>query len=84
MARARVSFRAKKEPAHLRLHPFGLIPTYKANLVGLAHLFKRPANARIARQARAAIGRPFKGGDDDGHRGRDCRFRIRASAVIGR
>src|ERR1700733_6706280 len=23
-----VSFRAKKEPAHLRLHPFGLIPTY--------------------------------------------------------
>jgi hypothetical protein len=65
MARARVSFRAKKEPAHLRLHPFGLIPTYKANLVGLAHLFKRPANARIARQARAAIGRPFKGGDDD-------------------
>ena len=40
----------------------------KANLVGLAHLFKRPANARIARQARAAIGRPLKGGDDDGHR----------------
>jgi glutathione S-transferase len=24
-----VSFRAKKEPAHLRLHPFGLIPTYE-------------------------------------------------------
>ena len=23
-----VSFRARKEPAHLRLHPFGLIPTY--------------------------------------------------------
>ena len=38
----------------------------KANLVGLAHLFKRPANARIARQALAAIGRPLKGGDDDG------------------
>src|SRR5271154_6393588 len=40
----------------------------EANLVGLAHLFKRPANARIARQALAAIGRPLKGGDDDGHR----------------
>jgi glutathione S-transferase len=24
-----VSFRAKEEPAHLRLHPFGLIPTYE-------------------------------------------------------
>jgi glutathione S-transferase len=24
-----VSFRAKKEPTHLRLHPFGLIPTYE-------------------------------------------------------
>jgi glutathione S-transferase len=24
-----VSFRSKKEPAHLRLHPFGLIPTYE-------------------------------------------------------
>jgi glutathione S-transferase len=24
-----VTFRAKKEPAHLRLHPFGLIPTYE-------------------------------------------------------
>jgi hypothetical protein len=28
----------------------------KANVVGLAHLFERPANARIARQAFAAIG----------------------------
>ncbi len=24
-----LSFSAKKEPAHLRLHPFGLIPTYE-------------------------------------------------------
>src|SRR3954468_23087645 len=24
-----VSLRAKQEPAHLRLHPFGLIPTYE-------------------------------------------------------
>ncbi len=24
-----VSFRAKQEPAHLRIHPFGLIPTYE-------------------------------------------------------
>ena len=28
----------------------------KANLVRLAHFFKRPANARIARQSPAAIG----------------------------
>jgi hypothetical protein len=30
--------------------------------------FECPANARIARQSLAAIGRPFKGGNDDGHR----------------
>src|SRR2546422_5436150 len=24
-----VSFREKQQPAHLRLHPFGLIPTYQ-------------------------------------------------------
>ena len=41
----------------------------KANLVGLAHFFKRPAHARIARQTLAAIGRPLKGGNGDGHRG---------------
>jgi hypothetical protein len=46
----------------------------KANLVGLAHLFKRPANARIARQALPAIGRPLKGGDDDRHRETPLRF----------
>src|SRR5205085_11880512 len=40
----------------------------KANLVGLPHLLKCPANARIACQPLAAIGRPFKGGDSDGHR----------------
>jgi hypothetical protein len=28
----------------------------KANLVGLAHFLKRPANARITRQSPAAIG----------------------------
>ncbi len=39
----------------------------EANLVGLAHFFQRPANARVARQSLAAIGRPFKGGDGDGH-----------------
>src|SRR3954467_5377573 len=51
----------------------------QANLVGLAHLFKRPANARIARQAHAAVGRPFKGGDDDGHRETLLRFSSVAS-----
>src|SRR4051795_345091 len=41
---------------------------HKSNLVRLAHFLQRPANARIARQSLAAIGRPFKGGDHDGHR----------------
>jgi glutathione S-transferase len=30
-----VSFSAKKEPAHLRLHPFGLIPTYEEGELAL-------------------------------------------------
>src|SRR5262245_44134482 len=41
---------------------------HKANLVGLAHLLERPANARITRQSPAAVGGPFKGGNGDGHR----------------
>jgi glutathione S-transferase len=55
-----VSFRAKKEPAHLRLHPFGLIPTYEEGDLALfetgaivlhiadqhAGLFSDEANAR--------------------------------------
>jgi glutathione S-transferase len=55
-----VSFRAKKEPAHLRLHPFGLIPTYEDGDLALfetgaivfhiaehhASLFPDDANAR--------------------------------------
>src|SRR6266542_7095432 len=55
-----VSFRAKKEPAHLRLHPFGLIPTYEEGNLALfetgaivfhiaehhAGLFPDDANAR--------------------------------------
>src|SRR5436309_4137594 len=56
----RVSFRAKKEPPHLRLHPFGLIPTYEDGDLALfetgaivfqiaEHLFPDDANA----QARA-------------------------------
>src|SRR5215208_6363736 len=39
----------------------------KANLVGLAHFFKRPADARITRQSAAAIGGLFKGGDGGDH-----------------
>src|SRR5437660_12377256 len=39
----------------------------KANLVGVTHFLKRPANARITRQSLAAIGRPFKSGDGGGH-----------------
>ena len=55
-----VSLRAKKEPAHLRLHPFGLIPTYEEGDLALfetgaivlhiaehhAGLFPDDANAR--------------------------------------
>jgi glutathione S-transferase len=55
-----VSFCAKKEPAHLRLHPFGLIPTYEEGDLALfatgaivfhiaehhAGLFPDDANAR--------------------------------------
>lgn len=55
-----VSFRAKKEPAHLRLHPFGLIPTFEEGDLALfetgaivfhiaehhAGLFPDDANAR--------------------------------------
>jgi glutathione S-transferase len=55
-----VSFRAKKEPAHLHLHPFGLIPTYEEGDLALfetgaivlhiaehhAGLFPDDANAR--------------------------------------
>src|ERR1700693_1126338 len=39
----------------------------KTNLVRLAHFFKRPANAHVARQSTASIGRSFKGGDGGGH-----------------
>src|SRR3954465_2765450 len=59
----------------------------QANLVGLAHLFKRPANARIARQALAAVGRSLKGRDDDGHREMSLRFdrnRKATALCIGR
>jgi glutathione S-transferase len=55
-----LSFRAKKEPAHLRVHPFGLIPTYEQGDLALfesgaivfhiaehhAGLFPDDANAR--------------------------------------
>jgi hypothetical protein len=40
----------------------------KTNLVGPPNFLERPANARIPRQSLAAIGRPFEGGDGDGHR----------------
>jgi hypothetical protein len=55
----------------------------QANLVRFSHFFERPANARITRQPLAAIGRPFKGGNDDGHReapsnkSRDWRYSAR-------
>ena len=41
---------------------------HEANLVRLAYLFERPANAHVARQPLAAVRRTFKGGNRDGHR----------------
>ena len=35
----------------------------KANLVGMADFFKRPANAHVTRQSLTAIMRRFKSGD---------------------
>ena len=40
----------------------------KANLARLAYFFKRPASAQVTRQSLPATGRPFKGGNGDGHR----------------
>ncbi|MFO1103614.1 MAG: hypothetical protein U1E20_11995 [Methylocystis sp.] len=40
----------------------------KANPVGLARFFERPANTRITRQPRASIGRPFENCNGDGQR----------------
>jgi hypothetical protein len=39
----------------------------ETNVVKLAHLFERPANAHVTRQSLAAIGRPLKGCNDRGH-----------------
>jgi hypothetical protein len=39
----------------------------KTNLVRLARFFKRPANAHVARESFAAIGRSFKGSDGGDH-----------------
>src|SRR5215472_1446546 len=52
-----------------------------ANLVGLPRLLKRPPNARITRQARAAIGRPFKGGNHDDHRETPFTFSFMTSST---
>ena len=40
----------------------------QADVVGLAHFFKRPADTHVARLAPAAVGRSFKGGDGGGQR----------------
>jgi hypothetical protein len=40
----------------------------KTNVVGLAYFFESLAHAHITRQSPAAIGGPFKGGDDYAHR----------------
>jgi glutathione S-transferase len=59
-----VSFEAKKQPEHLRLHPFGLIPTYEEGDLVLfetgAIVLHIAEPAYVARgEARAAYGRAF-------------------------
>src|ERR1700677_1227248 len=53
-----------KRPMRWFLH---LSERNKTNVVWLAHFFKRPASAHVAREPPAAIGRPFKGGNGGGH-----------------
>ncbi len=53
---------------------------HQTNLVGQARFLQRPAHARIAGQSLAAVGRAFKGGDDDAHR---CRFPSAAYRRVG-
>ena len=43
------------------------VPMVRWQIDIAAHFFERPADTRVARQARAAVGRPLEGGDDDGH-----------------
>src|ERR1051325_11074243 len=43
----------------------------EADFVGLADFFERPANARVASEALAAVGGTFERGDGDGHRAID-------------
>src|SRR4051794_13069242 len=56
-----VSFSAKKEPAHLRLHPFGLIPTYEEGELALfetgAIVFTSPSTMRDCSPTMAMRGR---------------------------
>jgi glutathione S-transferase len=75
-----LSFRAKKEPAHLRLHPFGLIPTYEEDDLVLfetgaiifhiaehhAGLF--PDDANCPRRGAARVRTSFRGAMGDQRR----------------
>ena len=58
-----LSFDAKKEPAHLRLHPFGLIPTYEEGDLALfetgaivLHIAEQPRGPVPGRCQRAGAG----------------------------
>jgi glutathione S-transferase len=54
-----VSLRAKTEPAHLRLHPFGLIPTYEEGDLALFETGAPPAYRRaFAAQLAINAGQP--------------------------
>src|SRR4051812_10456708 len=56
-----VSLRAKQEPAHLRLHPFGLIPTYEDGDLALfetgAIVFTSPSSMRAYSRTMPTRGR---------------------------
>src|SRR5882757_11537975 len=56
----------------------------KTNAIGLAHFFKRPANAHVTCLSLAAVGRPFKGCDGGGHwkAPGNCRTLSRVVCVI--
>lgn len=89
-----VSFRALKEPAHLRLHPFGQIPTYEEGDLALSetgaivlHLAQHHAGLLPPDAARRARNRVDVRGGRHGRaadpRARECRA-ARKRRALGR
>ena len=75
-----VSLRAKEEPAHLRLHPFGLIPTYEE---GDLALFETGASSSTSPSTMRACSRtmPMRGrGPSPGCLPRSTPWSLRSSS----